>query len=236
MFRSGSTLIEQVLGAHPDLVAGGELDWFPRLAARLTPFPAALASLSDADASALAHAYREHLAQRFPQASGARYLSDKRPDNFLLIGLIQRLFPGARIVHTRRDPIDNGFSIYTQHLNQDVSAYASDLANIGHYYGQYRRLMAHWHASFPGLIHDFDYDAFVREPEPVLSRLLEFLGLDWNDRCLQFHGLGGAVKTASYWQVREPLHAGASGRWRPYARQLGPLRDAFARAGVALAD
>ncbi len=237
MFRSGSTLLEQVLAAHPDVTAGGELELLPRWATtRLAPLPATLATMTDAQAQALAAEYRAHLAQRFPQASAGRYVTDKRPDNYLYIGLIKRLFPTARIVHTTRHPLDNAVSIYAQHLNPQGFSYAADLADIGHQYGQYRRLMAHWRQHFADSVVDFDYDAFVRAPEPALRQLLAFLGLPWHEGCLSFQLARNPVKTASYWQVRRPLYRDASGRWKHYAAHLGPLRQALAEGGVDLSD
>lgn len=233
MFRSGSTLVEQILASHPQVVGGGELDWLLRVAAeRLAPFPASVATLSAAQERGLASEYQAHLLRLFPAATQARYISDKRPDNFQLIGFIKRLFPAARIVHTLRHPLDNGLSIYMQNLNLEVAGYASDLGDIGHRYGEYRRLMAHWKHLYPDTMLDFDYDQFVRQPEPAIARLLDFLGLEWDPRCLQFHTLRNTVKTASYWQVRRPLYAEASGRWQRYRQHLGPLVQALAAAGI----
>lgn len=233
MFRSGSTLVEQVLAAHPQVVAGGELAFLPRLVAGpLAPFPASMATPDPDRDAALARGYRAHLAQLFPHAGAATYISDKRPDNFLLVGLIKRLFPEARIIHTTRHPLDNGFSLFMQHLDPRIASYANDLGDIGHYYGEYRRLMAHWKSLYGASIFDFDYDAFVKDPRPVLERLLGFLGLDWEERCLAFHDLRNTVKTASYWQVRRPLYGEASGRWRAYEAHLEPLRRELREAGV----
>jgi len=237
MFRSGSTLIEQVLAAHPQVVAGGERDWLLRTAAqRMAPFPASMARLDAAREAALADEYAAHLAQLFPSAATGMYITDKRPDNFQLIGLIKRLFPTARIVHTTRNPLDNGLSVFMQHLNLQVAAYAGDLGDIGHYYGEYRRLMAHWKSLYADSIFDFDYDAFVRDPKPALQRLLAFLGLEWDERCMEFHAQRNTVKTASYWQVRRPLYGEASGRWRNYRENLGPLVQALRSAGVVIDD
>lgn len=234
MFRSGSTLVEQVLAAHPKVIAGGELDWLLRVAAeRMAPFPASMSKFAAPLQEQLADEYRAHLAQLFPSATAGMWITDKRPDNFQLIGLIKRLFPSARIIHTTRHPVDNGLSIFMQNINLQVAAYAGDLADIGHYYGEYRRLMAHWKVLYPHDILDFDYDEFVREPEPALRRLLGFLGLDWDPRCLEFHTLRNTVKTASYWQVRRPLYVDASGRWKRYAAHLGPLLQALHAANVA---
>ena len=234
MFRSGSTLVEQVLAAHPQVTAGGELDWLRRLATgRLAPFPASVASLDPAGDAALAAEYRAHLARLFPDGRASTYVTDKRPDNFVLIGLIKRLFPAAKIIHTTRNPLDNGLSVFMQHLHLQVVGYAADLGDIGHYYGEYRRLMAHWKAIYPDSLFEFDYDAFVLDPKATLEGLLDFLGLPWDDRCLAFHRLGNTVKTASYWQVRQPLHANASGRWRNYRAHLAPLQQALRDAGIA---
>jgi tetratricopeptide (TPR) repeat protein len=237
MFRSGSTLIEQVLGAHPQVTAGGELNWLRRLASiDLAPFPQSMQSVDDARARALASAYAAHLSSLFPNAAGDAYITDKRPDNFLLIGLVKRLFPAAKIVHTKRDPLDTGLSVFSHHLHPQVAGYACDLADIGHYYSQYRRLMAHWHALYPGDILDFDYDDFVASPEPALRTLLAFLDLPWNARCLDFHSQTSTVKTASYWQIRQPLHRKASGRSRHFSAHLEPMRRALQQGGVALQD
>jgi tetratricopeptide (TPR) repeat protein len=237
MFRSGSTLLEQVLAAHPQVVAGGERDWLLRTAAqRMAPFPASMARLDAAREAALADEYAAHLAALFPAAASGMYITDKRPDNFLLIGLIKRLFPAARIVHTIRNPLDNGLSVFMQHLNLQVAAYAGDLGDIGHYYGEYRRLMAHWKSLHADSIFDFDYDAFVRDPRPALERLFGFLGLDWDERCMEFHAQRSTVKTASYWQVRRPLYGEASGRWRNYRDNLGPLVQALRAAGVEIPE
>lgn len=233
MFRSGSTLLEQVLGAHPRITAGGELDYLRRLVAGpLAPFPASMAVVDADRDAALARGYRAHLARLFPHAAGDAYVTDKRPDNFLLIGLILRMFPRARIIHTTRHPLDNGLSVFMQHLDPGVAAYASDLRDIGHYYGEYRRLMAHWKSLHGDRILDFDYDGFVAEPRPAVERVLRFLELEWDERCLQFHQQRNTVKTASYWQVRRPLYGEATGRWRKYAAQLEPLRRALLAAGV----
>lgn len=237
MFRSGSTLIEQVLGAHPQITAGGELNWLRRLASiELSPFPQSMVTQDTRALQAFADAYRAHLAGLFPAAKHDAYITDKRPDNFLLIGLIKRLFPRAKIVHTVRDPLDTGLSIFSHHLHPQVAAYACDLGDIGHYYGQYRRLMAHWKTLYPEDILDFDYDAFVADPLPSLERLTAFLNLPWDGRCLEFHRLGGTVKTASYWQIRQPLNRNASGRWRNYATHLQPMRQALAEAGVKASE
>ncbi|MBU6297647.1 MAG: sulfotransferase, partial [Alphaproteobacteria bacterium] len=184
MFRSGSTLVEQVLAAHPRLTAGGELDLLPALVrSDLAPFPSAMTHISAAALEQLAARYLRSLSTLFP---GADRITDKRPDNFLYIGLIKSMFPDARIVHTTRNALDNCLSIFFLHLDHSMG-YALDLLDTGHYYAQYRRLMEHWKALFGADILDFDYDAFVHEPRPSVERLLDFCGLGWDENCLQFH-------------------------------------------------
>jgi tetratricopeptide (TPR) repeat protein len=222
MFRSGSTLTEQVLASHRDVTAGGELPLLPNIVrSELAPFPDALARMPKERLDGARRRYLDGLARLFPSA---KVVTDKRPDNFLYVGLIKAMFPDARIVNTVRNPLDNCLSVFFLHLDQSMS-YALDLGDIAHYYQEYRRLSAHWKTLFGDDILDFDYDVFVREPRSSIERLLAFCGLDWDEECMSFHRVRGSVKTASVWQVREPLYDRSSGRWRNYERYLGLLRD-----------
>lgn len=234
MFRSGSTLLEQVLAAHPDVVTAGELDLLPRLVAGpLAPFPASLAMLDSARCSALAADYRTSLRARLPgHGEGRRFATDKRPDNVLLIGLAKRLFPQAKILHTTRHPLDNALSVFMQHLNPRTFDYAGSLEGIATHYGEQRRLMAHWKTLYPDDVFEFDYDAFVASPEATLRPLLAFLGLPWHAECLAFHRVRNTVRTASHWQVRRPLYTDASGRWRRYREHLAPAARVLDALGV----
>ncbi len=233
MFRSGSTLTEQILAAHSQVTAGGEIPFLPSLVrSGLAPFPATMATATQAQLDQLAASYLDMLARLFPH--GER-VTDKRPDNFLYIGLIKRLFPDARIIHTARNALDNCLSIYFLHLDHGMS-YALDLADIGHYYVQYRRLMTHWKTLYGADILHLDYDALVREPRPAIQRLTAFCGLEWEEACLSFEQTARAVKTASVWQVRESLYRRSSGRWRNYAAQLAPLAAYLREAGIETSD
>ncbi|HEY0802312.1 MAG TPA: sulfotransferase [Steroidobacteraceae bacterium] len=221
MFRSGSTLTEQLLAGLPGVASGGELDFLPRLIDKeLTPFFEASAALTAQRLDAIAARYRGELLR---VSASANYVTDKRPDNFLYIGLIKRLFPDAKIVHTTRDPLDNCLSIFFLHLDQQMS-YALNLGDIGHYYREYRRLMAHWKLEFADDIFDFDYDALVRQPRQQLEALCQFLGLPWSGQVPAVAARSAAIKTASVWQVREPLYSTSSGRSRHYADELKGLR------------
>lgn len=235
IFRSGSTLLEQVLAAHPAVAAGGELELLPRMVAgALAPYPASLAMLDAPRRHALAQAYHRAALARLEPAPGVRLFTDKRPDNLLLVGLAKRLFPQAKVIVTGRDPRDVALSILMQHLNPRAFPWAATLAGIGHHFLLQRRLAAHWQALYPGDVLAFDYDNFVAAPEPLLRPLLEALGLPWHPGCLRFHELDNTVKTASAWQVRRPLYAGASGRWQRYHGPLRPLEDMLLAAGVDL--
>lgn len=222
MFRSGSTLAEQLIAGHPQVMAGGELDFLPRaVRTRLSPFPDSIAAASPLLLETLAAEYLDMLHDIFPEAA---YVTDKRPDNYLYIGLIKLLFPDAKIIHTTRDALDNCLAIYFLHLDQGMS-YALDLMDIGHHYHLYLRLMAHWKALFGADILDVNYDALAAEPKPAVERLLGFLELEWDERCLSVPPAGRAIKTASVWQAREPVYRRSSGRSRHYERQLSALRD-----------
>ncbi len=225
MFRSGSTLAEQLLSQHPGVAAGGELAVLPALVAeQLSPFPESLAAKTPNDLEPLARRYREAVAALFP---GAAYVTDKRPDNFLYIGLIKSLFPDAKIVHTTREPLDNCLAIYFLHLDLALS-YATDLMDIGHYYREYRRLMTHWRMLYGDDIIELNYDRFVHEPSSVAQGLFEALGWRWDPAYLERPRADSSVKTASVWQVREPLYQSSSGRSRHYEPQLARLRNFLA--------
>lgn len=223
MFRSGSTLVEQVLASHPRVTAGGEIDLLPAIA-RDHLGPLLRGSSMALDASRLQQLrilYLDAVSARFP---GAALVTDKRPDNFLNIGLIKLLFPHAKIVHTRRHAIDNCLSVFFLHLGHSMP-YAFDLLDIAHWYRQYERLMAHWKSLYGDAIHDLDYDGLVADFQPTIRLLLDYCELPWDDACLAFHTTKTVVMTPSAWQVRQPLYTRASGRWRHYERHLDGLRS-----------
>ena len=228
MFRSGSTLAEHLLAADARVAAAGELDLLPRLVqAHLAPFPAAMSRVTAAGAAHLAQQYRDALARLYPHA---HWVTDKRPDNFFYVGLIKTLFPQARIVHTVRDPLDTCLSIYFLPLDPRLS-YALDLEDIGHYFRQYRRLMAHWEALYGEDIFDLSYDTLVHEPRATAQRLFEFCGLPWQDSYLNFAARPASIKTASVWQVREGLYRRSSGRARHYTQELAGFAAGLGSGG-----
>lgn len=227
MFRSGSTLVEQILAAHSDVTAGGELPLIPFIASQIGGYPEAVPTAD----TATIDRWREEYLGRLPVRPGPnRLVTDKRPDNFLHLGLIKTIFPGAKVVHTHRNPLDNLLSLYFLHLDPRMS-YALDLEDAAHWYGQYVRLMEHWWTLYPDDIIDVDYDELVREPRPAIERLLGSLRLTWQDAVLDFHQSPSTVKTASVWQVRQPLHGRSSGRWRLYERYMKPLEGLLPPGG-----
>jgi hypothetical protein len=197
------------------------MDFLPRLVnSEFVPFFETLESISAERLDGMAARYRAELMRA---SASAAYVTDKRPDNFLYLGLIKRLFPDAKIVHTTRNPLDNCLSIFFLHLEQQMS-YALNLMDIGHYYAEYRRLMAHWKTQYSGDIFDFDYDALIKEPHIQMQRLCGFLGLEWPGQLPLIAARSAAIRTASTWQVREPLYSNSSGRARHYADELAELR------------
>jgi tetratricopeptide (TPR) repeat protein len=228
MFRSGTTLMEQCLTGHPGIASVGESAFFhARLLGPAAPaFPGSWITDSVAR-NRLATDYLAMIGASVPQA---RLVIDKRPDNFLFLGLLASLFPRARFIHMRRDPRDVCVSLWMQQLSGYLD-YANDLRHAAHYHGQYDGLMAHWHGIAGERIIDIDYEALVREPELVLRSISAFLGLEWMQDMARPHERAGRVRTASLWQVREPIHDGVIGRWRNHAKRLADAGFPVAEAG-----
>ncbi len=229
LFRSGSTLAESILGRHSLVTSGGELDLLPALiTTKLQPFPSAAASAPKELLRHIRATYLNGVKGLFPDSG---LLTDKRPDNFLYVGLIKALFPNARIIHSVRTPLDNILSIFFLHFD-DSQSHAFALEDIAHWYVQYRRLMAHWQSIHSDEIFDFDYDRVVTDARPEVAGLLRFCDLPWEEACLSESTGTMPVRTASAWQVRRPLHARSSGRWRNYEKHLSRARAVLERAGI----
>lgn len=221
MFRTGSTLLEQILAAHPAFTAGGELEYFPRLVARELPaFPDGLDHIDPGRMAAWRQAHVA-LCEKLGAAGGR--LTDKRPDNFLYIGLIKAVLPSAKFIVTERDWRDVAASIFGTRLGAGQN-YATNLEDIAHYITLQRVLVDHWASLLGDDLLRVRYEDLVSRPRDTVAGLLQHLGEKWDERCLAFESLGGAVRTASAWQVREPLHARSIGRWQNYRR---PFEDAF---------
>lgn len=230
MPRSGSTLVEQVLASHPRVFGGGELQWINRLwhqlLGRVTgsgSLDEALARMTSADADAVGAEYLGQLKALRPTATR---VIDKNLSNVMHVGLLWALFPGARVIHCRRDPLDTGISCYMTDF-ADVLPFTCSFQGLGHFNRQVDRLMNYWEQTLDLPILKVDYEQVIGDLEGQARKLLNFLDLPWDDRCLQFHRNKRQVITASRWQVRRPIYNSSVGRWRHYEPWLGPLREAL---------
>ena len=227
MPRSGTTLLERILGNHSMVMPAGELADFPRqLRWTADRHGHALVDLPLLEASRQLDfplLGRRYLDQTRWRAQGRRFYVDKLPPNFMLVGFIRRALPHARVLHMVRDPMDVCFSNYRA-LFGDAYAYSYGLESLAHHHGQYQRLMRHWHRTLPGFVLDIDYGQLVRDTGSAARRLLEFCGLPYEAACLDTTANDSPVATLSSAQVRAPIHQRSAGEWRRYERQLDPLR------------
>jgi len=212
MYRSGTTLLEQMLAAHPRFVAGGEISYFRSRTERLLVAP-------PDELTEIGRGYLAYLAKRF---HGERIVVDKQPDNVLLIGLLAQLFPEARFLTTARAPRDVALSIYFQQLDESLP-WATDIGDIVHQIAERDRLIEHWRTHLSDRLLRVDYAALVDDAPRVLQRVCEFLGIEWREEMLSFHRTDNRVRTASVWQVRQPLYRASLDRSRHYASQLDSL-------------
>lgn len=220
MFRTGSTLLEQVLGAHPAFTAGGESEFFPRLVlSEFLDYPQGLDEVTPIEVESWRDRHAEY-SSRF--AGDSSRLTDKRPDNFLYIGLIRAILPSAKFIVTHRDWRDVALSVFSTRLGASQN-YSTSLENIYHYIGQQDRLLRHWQALLGDDLVQVHYENLVQQPREVVGGLLEFLGEEWDERCLSFDQQDSTVKTASVWQVRETFHTRSIGRWKNYQRHFESL-------------
>ena len=221
MMRSGTSLVEQIIASHPAAQGAGELPFWND----------AMRKHEDAiRSSGLAAPARKKLAETYlstlnSHAADARRVVDKSTFNADFLGPIHCVLPRARIVYVRRDPLDTCLSCYF-HQFSPAHNFAMDLGDLAHYYGEHHRLMAHWRAVLPqGALLEVPYAELVADQEKWTRRIIEFIGLEWDDRCLDFHRTQRPVATASFWQVRQKIFNNSIGRWHNYKKFLGPLRD-----------
>ena len=219
MPRSGTTLIERIVSSHPRVGGGGELTfWNEHGSAWADVETGKLAEAADR----LRGDYLRLLRSIGPDSLR---ITDKMPFNFLWIGLVHLLFPNARVIHCRRNPIDTCLSIYATQFTQSWG-YASERGDLAFYYRQYLRLMEHWRTVMPSdRLLDVDYEDATAAPEAAARRLIAFSGLEWDDACLRPERNPDAVKTASTWQARQPIYRSSVERWRNYEPWIGELRQ-----------
>jgi tetratricopeptide (TPR) repeat protein len=227
MPRSGTSLLEQILASHSHVHAGGERLELPALIKQLpsilgteATYPDCLDVLTQGTVTDLRDRY---LAGYGDIRGDATQFTDKRPWNFLHVGMIELLFPNARLVHCVRDPFDTTLSIYFQNLNARTEPYATNLDHIAEYYGEYRRMMVHWSSVSTLPIWEMRYEEMVVDQEGCTRRLLDFLEIEWEPECLQFHKSPRVVNTASYAQVRKPIYSSSVDRHANYAQHLSSI-------------
>ena len=213
MPRSGTTLVEQIAASHSQVFGAGELGTFTEPQG----FPASVVGLGADEVNAIRKTYLERLQSL---SADALRVCDKTPFNFLFLGWLAKLFPQARFIHCRRDLRDTALSCFFQNF---VIPYpwTTSLDDIAHYSQGYLRLMDHWRAVLPIRMLEVDYEDLIEDVEEGSRRIIDHLGLPWEDACLEFHTAQRSVRTASSWQVRKPVYRTSAGRWRAYEDELG---------------
>jgi hypothetical protein len=237
MPRTGTTLVQRILGSHSAVYSAGELSTFglelTRLArATLRPPPRSgpdfVAGTAQLDFRVLGEAYIE---KTKPMRDNSPHFIDKLPFNYLYAGLIHLALPHAKIINLHRHPMDTCYAVYKQ-LFKDAYPFSYDLDELGQYYIAYHGLMQHWNEVMPGVMHTLRYEAVVADVEGEARRLLQFCELPWEDQCLRFYEDIQASTTASALQVRQPVYASSISKWHHYERQLEPLRIRLESAGI----
>jgi tetratricopeptide (TPR) repeat protein len=237
--RTGTTLVERILGNHSQVHSAGELPALSEAIAAVVegnlPMPSAgwlgyASALGDLDGEPIA---REYLRRSRSQRGDKARFSDKQTTNFFYCALILRAFPKARIVHLTRHALAACYAIYKTRF-YGTFTFGNDLSELGEFYVNYRRLMAHWHRVVPGRILDLAYEDVVTSLEPTTRRLLDYVGLPFEAACLEFHRNPTATMTASSVQVRRPIYDSSLQQWRHYADELAPLRVRLEAAGIKI--
>ncbi len=227
MPRSGTTLVEQMLAAHPRIGTAGECNALPQIRKGVNP-----ANLDRATVDKHARAYLDRLREAAP---GADRVVDKLPGNYMNLGLVSRLTPAATVIHCVRDPRDTCVSCFFQNFGESHT-FSRDLALCGEQFAEYLAMMDHWRGVLDIEILDVPYAELVAEPERWIRAMLQRAGMEFDEACLRHHDSARAVTTASSAQVRRPVYTSSVARWRRYADRLDPLIDTLRARGVALDD
>jgi tetratricopeptide (TPR) repeat protein len=231
--RAGSTLIEQILASHPLVEGTQELPDLAAIARELggkksrtahSSYPEILAELSDDRLRQLGERYLEQT--RIQRKTTAPFFIDKLPNNWAHVGLIHLILPNAKIIDARRHPLGCCFSGFKQHFARGQH-FSYDLSDLGHYYREYVQLMAHFDRVLPGRVHRVIYEDMIEDTEREIRQMLDYCGLEFDERCLRFYENDRAVRTASSEQVRRPIFREGVDHWRHYDRWLAPLREAL---------
>jgi tetratricopeptide (TPR) repeat protein len=232
MPRSGTTLVEQILASHPLVFGGGELYFLQEVIESVGGGPDQddyYQVVSQMDIDAFTHLGRNYL-EKLTATKGycdEPCITDKMPHNFIDIGMIKMMLPEAKVVHCRRNPMDNCWSIFKNLFEGGLHCYAYDLTELGRYYVRYSQLMAHWRRTLPGYLHEISYEALVKNTESEIRKLLSFCDLEWDNRCLAFHRTKRDVQTASKSQVRQAIYRDSVRLWHNYQEFLSPLAESL---------
>lgn len=219
MPRSGTSLVDQILASHPQVAGAGELEFWHEAARKHDD----ILRHELADASLARKLTDSCLSNLARHSSDASRVVDKSNFNTDYLGIIHSLFPKARVIYVQRDPIDTCLSCYFQHF-AIAAAFTMDLSDLAHYYREHHRLVQHWRTVLPPeAFLEVRYADLVADQEKWSRRIIEFLGLEWDPRCLEFHKTERAVLTASNWQVRQRIYSSSLGRWKNYEKFIGPL-------------
>ena len=234
--RSGTSLVEQIISSHSRVTGVGELNYVTKIAQhgirflhQGDPYPEAVPHIAPEKFLAPANEYIQNLQRRAGAGDWLR-ISDKMPANYLYLGLIWMMFPNARVIHVKRNPLDSCISMYFNNLSQ---GFTTDLAELGAYYRQYRRIIAHWEAVLPLRIRTVRYRDLVTDSASQVRALNDFLDLEWEQGCLKFYESSRRVRTPSSMQVREPVHGKAMERWKHYDKYLAPLKQVLGKELMA---
>ena len=228
MPRSGTTLVETILGAHEGVHAGGERTLVRNFANTEPDYPY---SLSEKSADWAREKGAEFYHDMFADAPDARFVTDKLPGNYVNIGLIGWLLPKAKLVYCRRDAMDTCFSCYEQHFRSGLR-FAYDLTALGQAYAAHSFIMKHWLENSPLSIHIVDYEKLVTDSESVIKHLVDFCGLNFDKKSVDPSQSGRSIATASAWQARQPINAGSVKKWARFEEQLRPLKEALEASEV----
>lgn len=235
MPRSGSTLCEQIVSSHPDVFGAGEVKAWSKSVQSLRDrfpvmpnYPEMVGAMNDVHFRLIGETYLNAVGVH---AGEAKRVTDKLLTNYFFVGLINLVFPHAKIINTLRNPVDTCLSAFTK-LFKDDMPHSYDMGELGRYYRRYEALMAHWRDVLPeGVMMTVRYEDTVDKTEQVARELIEFIGLPWDDACLAFHESSRPVKTASVAQIRKPIYTSSVERWRKYGKGMQPLLDALEYEG-----
>jgi len=229
MPRSGTSLVEQIIASHSTVFGAGELMQITRLSESLPnrlgsnlKYPECLSVTNEKTMTQLSHAYLDYLSEL---NANAEHVTDKLPGNYMNLGLIQQLFPNSKIIHCKRNPLDTCLSCYFQNFSRNIP-WSYNLRDLGLVHNEYIRLMEHWNEVLEIPVLDVNYETLTTNQEETTRKILEFLKLEWEDQCLEFHKNKRLVWTASYNQVRNAMYNKSVERWKNYEKHLGPLIEA----------